>query len=66
MTDGHRSTARQGRFQCLRPGLPRCEIPPVEKHGEILFAQPCRERLDLRMITPVVTEKDIERKLARD
>lgn len=40
--------------------LPRCHIPPVEKHSELLLAQLPSERLDLRMVAPVVAEKDIE------
>lgn len=52
-TNGHRSTARQSSFQCLRPRLSRREIPPVEKDLELLLAQPLRQRLHLRMVAPV-------------
>ena len=41
--------------------MPRREIPAVEKDGEILLAQPPRERFHMRMVAPVVTEKDIEK-----
>lgn len=37
-TDGHRATTRQLRFQFLGPGLPRRQIPSVEKHGKRLLA----------------------------
>ena len=57
--DRHRSTACQGRLQCLQPRLPRRQIPPVEKDLKPLLAQPPRKCLHMRMVTPVVTQKYI-------
>jgi hypothetical protein len=35
-------------------------VPPVEKDFELVLAQPSRQRLHLRMISPVVAQKDID------
>jgi hypothetical protein len=58
--NGHRPSGGEDFLQSPRPRLSRTEVPAIDKNAEPTLAHPTRQLLRVCVITPVVTDEELE------